>query len=69
MSQTSAETSPSVPAPNHKVWLYFFLAIVPSLVAPAEPPVDKWAWFKLLLSSLYQGLLAVKAYQSQPSNT
>lgn len=49
-----------------KYGLYFFLAMIPALCAPEHPPATGWEWFKLSGMSLYQGLLAVKALQSQP---
>lgn len=49
---------------NSRMALYFFLAVLPSLFQSEHPPVDAWSWMKWLTTALYQGLLAVKAFQS-----
>lgn len=49
----------------NKVFFYFTLAALPSLVQAQEPPDTKWAWFRLVATSVSQGLLAVKALQTQ----
>lgn len=46
--------------------LYFALAALPSITQHAEAPVDPWAWFILIGTALYQGLLALKALDSPP---
>jgi hypothetical protein len=51
-----------------RTWLYFFLAVIPTLLIP-QPPQTNWALFTLVLQSLYQGLLAVKALQSDPDKS
>lgn len=52
-------------AMDSRLYLYFLLAVLPALMQGEHPPVDSWGWFKWGLTALYQGLLAVKAYQSQ----
>lgn len=51
---------------NQKSFLYFFLALLPSLLGTAQPPTTSWDWFKLIGQGIYQGLLALKALQSMP---
>ena len=51
---------------NNRLTLYFLLAVLPALTQSDAPPADRWGWFKWVAIALYQGLLAVKAYQSNP---
>lgn len=53
---------------NSRHFLYFIIAALPSLVTNDTPPATGWAWFKLIATGVYQGLVAVKAYQSMPTN-
>ena len=46
------------------MFLYFLLAALPTLLQPSAPPETTWEWIKLFGMTLYQGLLAIKAYQS-----
>lgn len=50
---------------NFKLFLYFFLAVLPALVIQ-DQPASPWEWFKWAALALYQGLLAVKAFTSDP---
>lgn len=52
-----------------KYVLYFFLAVLPSLMGATNPPQTAWDWFKLIGQAVYQGLLAMKALQSLPDQT
>lgn len=52
-----------------KYFLYFFLAVIPSLMGASNPPQTAWDWFKLIGQAVYQGLLAMKALQSLPDTT
>lgn len=49
-----------------KQWLYFALAVLPSLFQPEHAPESIWGWFKYGAISFYQGLLALKALDSSP---
>lgn len=44
--------------------LYFALAFLPALFQASEPPHDWWTGCKWFGLALYQGLLALKAFQS-----
>lgn len=46
-------------------FLYFALAALPALLAGQAPPATRWDWFRLVGMAIYQGLLAVKAFQTQ----
>ena len=48
-----------------KALLYFTLGALGVVVA-SHQPVDAWGWVVFLGSVLYQGLLALKAWQSTP---
>lgn len=50
-----------------KLRLYFLLALFPSLMSASTPPTTAWAWMLWAFGGIYQGLLAVKAYGSEPS--
>lgn len=52
---------------DSKIYLYFSLALLPSLMGYSHPPADSWGWMQWAMAGLYQGLLAVKAYQSDPT--
>lgn len=47
----------------HTIFLYFALASLPSMLT-AKAPATRWEWWLWAGTALYQGLLAVKAYQS-----
>lgn len=49
-----------------KLWLYFFLALIPAFLAGAKDATEGKDWMLLGLIAIYQGLLAIKAYQSDP---
>jgi len=49
--------------------LYFFLAIIPAILAGAKETNTQYEWGIVGLNALYQGLLALKAWQSNPSET
>lgn len=49
---------------NSRLMLYFLLAALPTFFGVAVPPSNAWDWAKLIGMTIYQGLLAVKAYQS-----
>lgn len=46
--------------------LYFLLAALPAFIGVEKPPANGWEWGKFWAMICYQGLLAVKAVQSQP---
>jgi hypothetical protein len=50
---------------NPKLYLYFVLALLPALMVEKMPETG-WDWFKWGGLALYQGLLAVKAFTSNP---
>ena len=50
---------------NPKLYLYFTLALIPAMVIENQP-ASPWEWFKWSALALYQGLLAVKAFTSDP---
>lgn len=50
-----------------KAILYFLLGALGVVVASRQP-ADAWGWVVFLGSALYQGLLALKAWQSTPSD-
>lgn len=47
--------------------LYFSLAFIPALFQATEPPTTWWDFAKWIGLALYQGLLAIKAFQSPQS--
>lgn len=49
--------------------LYFLLAAIPAVIAGAKEGMTDFAWWILSANALYQGLLAIKALQSQPKET
>lgn len=51
---------------NKRQLLYFFLAALPALLT-GEQPQYAWKWFVWIGTALYQGLLALKALDSQPT--
>lgn len=51
---------------DRKLCLYFVLALLPALTAVKDPPATSWAWFLFVTGAVYQGLIAVKSYQSVP---
>ena len=53
---------------NSRMALYFALAFIPALFQATEPPTNTWWDFaKWIGLALYQGLLAIKAFQSPQS--
>src|ERR1700722_12941442 len=54
---------------DSKLYLYAGLAVCGSLMSISLPPVTSWDWYRYVLTAIAQGLLAAKAYQSQPENS
>ena len=50
-----------------KYALFFWLAALPSLLSLKDQPASSWGWWLYTGAALYQGLLAMKALQSSPS--
>lgn len=49
---------------KHKNAVYFLIAALPVLISSSLPPDSPWMWFKLIVSSLLAGLIALKALYS-----
>lgn len=49
---------------NSRMFLYFTLAFLPALFQADSPPEGWWGVSKWIGLALYQGLLAIKAFQS-----
>lgn len=50
---------------DSRVYMYAGLAVLGTLLAANAAPVSGWDWYRYFLSALYQGGLAIKAYQSE----
>lgn len=44
--------------------LYFFLSAIPPVIAAQTMPSSPWEWTRFVASTLYAGLIAIKALQS-----
>ena len=53
---------------KRKAMLYMALAILPALFTPDHAPQTAWEWFKYLGVAVYQGLLALKTFESKPES-
>lgn len=51
-----------------KYSLFFWLAALPALLVAKEMPANPWEWWLWGGYALYQGLLAMKALQSNPED-
>lgn len=50
----------------NKAYVYIGIAVCATLTASGTAPVDKWAWFRLIVGTMGAGLTAYKAYTSTP---
>lgn len=52
-----------------KLYLYAGIAIFTTLQSNTTPPITEWDWFRYITGAILSGLVAAKAYTSDPKPT